>query len=151
MENELVQYCLKRLEVLEKENAELKAKIENSQLNRSNFLYYKVDAYAWRISEDNYAQFEQAVNEWNYRWLDNNYLRVNSALADYEITIGDHTYYFRIETTPEGKMTFKQLDFNEEDLFDSYLAAKEYLIKTVLKEVEKIKKKIADRAQEQAQ
>ena len=112
MENEFAQYCLKRLELLEKENIELKAKIkffeENSQLNRSNFLYYKVDAYDWYVDEKNVGQFESALANWDSDWLDRHSFRINSALADYEISIGDKTYYFMVEITSEGEMTFNK-------------------------------------------
>lgn len=155
MENEFAQYCLKRLELLEKENVELKAKIkffeENSQLNRSNFLYYQVIVYDWYISETNYEQFEKALTNWDYNWLDGNGFRIKSALADYEISIGDKTYYFGIDISPEGNMTFRQLDLNDKDLFDSYLAAKEYLIKVVNNKIAKIKEKIANAAATKAQ
>ena len=150
MENDFAQYCLKRLELLEKENIELKAKIkffeENSQLNRSNFLYYKVDTYDWQINETTYEQFEKAITNWDYSWLDRNYFRIESALADYEISIGEKTYYFRVEISSEGAMTFKQLDLNDDDLFDSYLAAKERLIKIANDKIAEIKKRIAANA-----
>lgn len=155
MENEFAQYCLKRLELLEKENAELKVKNqcleENSQLKRSSFLYYKVILATWRITENNYAQFERAVTEWDPQWLDARSFSISSGLADYEISIGDDTYYFLAETAPEGKIRFTNLDVNEQDCFSSYLSAKEYLIKTVLAEVAKIKEKIANAAAAKAQ
>ena len=155
MENDFAQYCLKRLELLEKENAELKAKIkffeENSQLNRSNFLYYKVDTYKWQISETNYRQFEKALADGDYSWLDRNYFRIASALADYEISIGDKTYYFRVEISPEGAMTFKQLDLNDEEICDSYLAAKERLIKVANNRIAEVKKGIADKTKTQTE
>lgn len=155
MENELVQYCLKRLEVLEKENAELKAKNqsleENSQLNRSNFLYYKVSAYDWYIDEKTYTQFEKAIANWDADWLDSHSCRIESALADYEISIGDKTYYFRVEISPEGAMTFQQLNLDDENFFDSYLAAKEHLIKIVNAKIAKVKEKIANATQAQAE
>ena len=155
MENEFAQYCLKRLELLEKENLELKAKIkffeENSQLNRSNFLYYKVSAYDWYIDEKTYAQFEKALANWDADWLDSHSFRIESALADYEISIGDKTYYFRVEITPEGAMTFQQLNLDDGDYFDSYLAAKERLIKIANDKIAKVKEKIANSTAAQAQ
>lgn len=155
MENEFAQYCLKRLELLEKENVELKAKIklleENSKVNRSNFLYYTVFTYSWYINKTNYEQFEKALTDWDYNWLSENGFRINSALADYEISIGDKTYYFGIEISPEGAMTFRQLDLNADDLFDSYLAAKEGLIKVVKEKIAMIKEEIAKNAKTQAE
>ena len=154
MENEFAQYCLKRLELLEKENAELKAKNklleENSQLKRSSFLYYRLSLSTYRIGENNYAKFEQAVTDWDYNWLDNNYFSISSGLADYEISTGDDTYYFLAQTAPDGKISFMNLDVDGKNCFSSYLSAKEYLIKTVLAEVAKIKEKIAEKAKAQA-
>lgn len=155
MENEFAQYCLKRLELLEKENAELKAKNkcleEDSQLKRSSFLYYKVSIYEWYIDEKTYTQFEKALADWDAGWLDSHSCRIESALADYEISIGDKTYYFRVATSPEGDMTFHQLGLDDEGLFDSYLAAKEHLIKVIKDKIAKVKEKIANAAQAQAE
>ena len=135
MENEFAKYCLKRLELLEKENLELKAKIkffeENSQLTRSNFLYYEVKAYDWYIDEKTYTQFEKALANWDANWLDDHSCRINSGLADYEISIGDRTYYFKIEIGPAGTMNFYQLNVDTEKFFDSYLAAKEHFLKII--------------------
>lgn len=155
MENGFAQYCLKRLELLEKENIELKAKLkffeENSQLNRSNFLYYEVKAYDWYIDEKSYTQYEKAITNWDANWLNDHSCRINSALADYEISIGDKTYYFKVEINPEGNMNFLQLNLDNEEFFDSYLAAKEHLIKIISTKIAKVKAKLVDKAKEQAE
>lgn len=155
MENEFEQYCLKRLEALEKENAELRAKNkcleENSQVNRSSFLYYDVEACTWYITKSNYARYEKAATDGDYNSLDHSYFNVKSALADYEVTLGNNTYYFSAETALDGKINLEPLNFDKESRFDSYLAAKEYLFKAILNKVAEIKKELADKAKEQAE
>lgn len=155
MENGFEQYCLKRLEALEKENEELKAKNkyleETSQANRSSFLYYDVEACTWHINKNNYAEYEKAATDGDYNSLDHNYFNVKSALADYEITLGNDTYYFSAETALDGKISLDPVILDKKDRFESYLAAKEYLFKAILNKVAEIKKELADKAKAQAE
>lgn len=138
-------YCLKRLEALEKENADLKLKLksyeEEGTSSRSNELYYKVSVCDWYIGESNYKEYEHALEEGNYSWLYEHSQKIESGLADYEVTINNEKYLFRAQTSPEGHIDLSPIHYDGETCFKTYAEAKENLAKQLMSRINKYKPK----------
>ncbi len=138
-------YCLKRLEALEKENADLKLKLktyeEEGSSTRSSELYYKVSVCDWYIGENNYKEYEQALEEGNYSWLYEHSQKIESGLADYEVVVNNEKYLFRAQTSSEGHIDLLPIHYDGETCFKTYAEAKENLAKQLMTRINKYKPK----------
>lgn len=138
-------YCLKRLEALEKENADLKLKLktyeEEGSSTRSSELYYKVSFNEWYIGENNYKEYERALEEGDYSWLYEHDQKINSGLADYEVIVNNEKYLFRAQTSPEGHIDLLPIRYDGETCFKTYAEAKENLAKQIRSRIKKYKPK----------
>lgn len=103
------EYCLNRLMILEKENADLRAEVErckegNSAMSRSSSLYYSITWYSWYVKENNYKDYAQAVSAEDFDWLYHNGLTIESYLADFEFMFNNVKYLFAAKPTKNGSV-----------------------------------------------
>lgn len=140
-------YCLNRLMLLEKENAELKEKLakcdkENSAMTRSSSLYYSVKWYDWNVKKGNYKDYKRAVDNKDFDWLYRHDLSIDSHLVDFEFMFDGKKYLFVAESSRDGTISLVPLSLDNDDYFENYDEAKKNALERVMREVERCENQV---------
>lgn len=146
--NAIEKYFIEKFENLEKENIELKKQLEQKQ-NSNNVVvkqvfnnYYQVSIYHWCVKEDTYHDFEKALKEKDFIWLDKHNYCINLYTWNYEITIANKTFYFHLYSNGD-ELILNSVSPKTKDCFDTLEEARNYLLNCLEKDIEEIKAKIS--------
>jgi len=138
--NAIEQYVINKLEALEKENAELKKKLEEKKTTQVIGVRYMIDTHSLYITKQNVSQYEKALEEKDFDWLDDNGYTIEVLTWNYEIVLRGRKYRFNFVKRYK-KLVPHFVDIDRDDVFETEEAAKETLINQLAKDIEERRKK----------